>query len=303
MLPPALAQLSEGRKQTALILCAAVAGAVLLAQWVCVPAASRLSTQRAMLSELKAKHAHAAAVTQQPVDAVADRARQQRRQALEARLGRSQSLPKILEELQRRAGGHRLAVVITPARPDDPRAAHLVRAGPSLTLREVLLNAQLTGTLRDIAEFLGALSGAPFASSVRAASLTASTAAPAPLRANVQLAVYLPAAEAVPPGMPSTAAAPLPIESSATARAAQQALAGGLAWGRDPFPHKEERAAAAASLHLEGILWDAAIPMAIINGQTLGVGDTFEGYRITAITNDEVSLSNGADTFQLHLSP
>ena len=80
----------------------------------------------------------------------------------------------------------------------------------------------------------------------------------------------------------------------------QQALQ--LAWGRDPFTHGFLNEGA-SELNLSGILWDAAEPMAIINGETLHVGDELEGYRITAIGHDRVSVSDGSQTFELLIAP
>jgi len=56
-------------------------------------------------------------------------------------------------------------------------------------------------------------------------------------------------------------------------------------------------------LTLSGILWDANQPMAIINGQTLHVGDHLEGYRVTDITQARVSVSDGTQILQLLVAP
>ena len=59
----------------------------------------------------------------------------------------------------------------------------------------------------------------------------------------------------------------------------------------------------AVELHLSGILWDAVTPMAIINGQTLHVGEKLEGYEVIQILQDHVVLSDGTTTSELLLAP
>ncbi len=92
----------------------------------------------------------------------------------------------------------------------------------------------------------------------------------------------------------------VPAVSSAmmAQRAEQRQRAAGLAWGRDPFVAGSS-VGEASGLELSGILWDPAQPMAIINGQTLHPGDECEGYRITTITTDTVTLTDGTESFSL----
>lgn len=71
-----------------------------------------------------------------------------------------------------------------------------------------------------------------------------------------------------------------------------------LSWVRDPFS-KGVAEGQVGGLALSGILWDAQAPMAIVNGQTVHVGDEVEGYRITQITPKCVIVTDGAETFQL----
>ena len=85
-------------------------------------------------------------------------------------------------------------------------------------------------------------------------------------------------------------------------RAAQRAASQQVAWGRDPFL-RGRTTDATSDLTLSGILWDANQPMAIINGQTLHVGDHLEGYRVTEITQDRVSVSDGTQILQLLVAP
>ena len=52
-----------------------------------------------------------------------------------------------------------------------------------------------------------------------------------------------------------------------------------------------------------GVVLGFATPEAFINGQTLRVGDELDGYRVTEITHDRVTVSDGTQTFQLLIVP
>ena len=56
-------------------------------------------------------------------------------------------------------------------------------------------------------------------------------------------------------------------------------------------------------LEVSGILWDTTQPLAVINGQTVRVGQELDGYQIIEISPDRVSVTDGTETFQLRLSP
>ena len=87
-----------------------------------------------------------------------------------------------------------------------------------------------------------------------------------------------------------------------TQRAAQRERAAQLGWTRDPFTHGAG-VGLAGGFALSGILWDATAPIAMVNGQMVGVGDTIEGYRVTEIRIDRVVLSDGQQTHELLVSP
>ena len=74
-----------------------------------------------------------------------------------------------------------------------------------------------------------------------------------------------------------------------------------LAWRRDPFTRGA--IGEVSGLTLSGVLWDANQPIAIINGQMVHVGEELEGYRVTEITQDHVSVTDGPQTFQLKIAP
>lgn len=90
----------------------------------------------------------------------------------------------------------------------------------------------------------------------------------------------------------------LDLPEMAPARQAQHDQASRLAWGRDPFTGGNA-GAEVSGFDLSGILWDATQPIAIINGQMLRIGDALEGYRVTQIAQDAVSLSDGSQTLTL----
>ena len=85
-------------------------------------------------------------------------------------------------------------------------------------------------------------------------------------------------------------------------RAVQRSRAGQLAWNRDPFT-RGRGIGLGGGFTLSGILWDASAPIAIINGQMVHVGEELDGYRVVEITQDRVSISDGAQTHQLLISP
>jgi len=90
--------------------------------------------------------------------------------------------------------------------------------------------------------------------------------------------------------------APLP------SRAPQRERARDLAWERDPFSLGTS-GAAVSGLELSGILWDPTAPVAILNGQMVHVGQECEGYRIVEIAKDRVTVTDGAETFSLSITP
>ena len=90
----------------------------------------------------------------------------------------------------------------------------------------------------------------------------------------------------------------LDLPDAVPTRQAQHDRASRLAWGRDPFTGGDA-GAEVSGFDLSGILWDATQPIAIINGQMLRIGDALEGYRVTQIAQDSVSLSDGSQTLTL----
>ena len=85
-------------------------------------------------------------------------------------------------------------------------------------------------------------------------------------------------------------------------RAQQHRRADTLAWGRDPF-HPAGSSSTVGGLPLSGILWDATTPMAIINGQMMQIGETIDEFRVMEILPDHVSVTDGAQTYQLLIAP
>lgn len=107
---------------------------------------------------------------------------------------------------------------------------------------------------------------------------------------------------AAPPGGPvvGAPAARTPVPSSR--RPAQRALAQTLAWQRDPFGRGVE-VGPTGGFSLSGILWDAQDPIAIVNNEELRVGETLDGFRVTEIAADHVTLSDGTQTHRLRINP
>ena len=84
-------------------------------------------------------------------------------------------------------------------------------------------------------------------------------------------------------------------------RVAQRERALQLAWRRDPFI-RGGTLGSMSGLVLSGILWDATQPLAVVNGQTVRVGQELDGYQITEISHDRVSVTDGTETFQLRIA-
>ncbi len=71
-------------------------------------------------------------------------------------------------------------------------------------------------------------------------------------------------------------------------------------WDRNPFMMGET--VKRAPLALEGILWDPASPLAMINGDVYAVGETVGLYEVTLIEKNRVSLKLGDETLVLELT-
>jgi len=69
-------------------------------------------------------------------------------------------------------------------------------------------------------------------------------------------------------------------------------------WGRDPF---QEADISLSQLGLQGIMWDAENPKAIISNRIVGVGDSVGDNTIIEIKKNRVILTDGVSTFELRL--
>jgi hypothetical protein len=74
-----------------------------------------------------------------------------------------------------------------------------------------------------------------------------------------------------------------------------------VGWGRDPFLSKNARLKSLSRFNLNGIAWDEEKPVAVINGEVVGIGDSIIGNTIMDITPDRVVLSDGQTTTELRL--
>lgn len=86
-------------------------------------------------------------------------------------------------------------------------------------------------------------------------------------------------------------------------------------WKRDPFASSPGTQAPAAEsddppaagavsgtgLRLQGILWDARKPAALINDEMIESGSVIAGWKVIEIHQDRVLLSDGKSTQTLHL--
>ena len=72
-------------------------------------------------------------------------------------------------------------------------------------------------------------------------------------------------------------------------------------WGRNPFVAATIPGEPAGELKLGGILWDKDKPVAIINDNMAGIGDTVGAYKVVGITQDSVTLNDGTEEHILKL--
>ena len=163
-----------------------------LLRWLYAPAVGRLRARWDALRDLNTQIAGARALAAQPQDEeLAARRLQARRRALEGRIGRDQSVARILEELRLQATHHQLGIVVLQHHSENEPQSRLVRLGPSLPMREIPLHVQVTGRYRQIAEFLGELPAAPFVAAVKTMTLTKPQVESGRLQADLDCTVYL----------------------------------------------------------------------------------------------------------------
>ncbi len=83
----------------------------------------------------------------------------------------------------------------------------------------------------------------------------------------------------------------------------QSVKAPDLKWGRDPFGAIEIAEAPSSikseQIRLEGIVWDAKSPKAVIGGQIYEVGSKIGNKVITRITKDRVYVSDGSREYPI----
>ncbi len=137
----------------------------------------RISEARIMVKELPQREA-------------ASRASEERYRTMADRVGRGQSIARILESLSAQAKAHHLeyGAIQPPADASDHQTFTL---GSLLTVREVPLTLQLSGRYRQLGEFLAELPGAPYVASLKRVMITRPHSESLKLHADLVLAVYL----------------------------------------------------------------------------------------------------------------
>ena len=84
----------------------------------------------------------------------------------------------------------------------------------------------------------------------------------------------------------------------------QRSLPSDIYGRKDPFAPitgREGRRSMRDGIELEGIMWDASQPLAVINGVILHEGETIRGKKILRIERDRVILGEDGDQFILRL--
>ncbi len=75
---------------------------------------------------------------------------------------------------------------------------------------------------------------------------------------------------------------------------------------RNPFSYgvsgNNQEAGRLSNLSLTGIIWNITKPSAVINGQTVAVGDVIENFKVTQIKQDSVVIENANSRLELKLN-
>jgi hypothetical protein len=90
------------------------------------------------------------------------------------------------------------------------------------------------------------------------------------------------------------------LANTSSVKAQQAQLEEKLAWGRDPFSGSS--GSSTFGLTLSGIMWDAANPIAIINGSPVRAGEFVGKFQVKEILQDKVLLSDGVNSFEINIS-
>lgn len=181
----------EPRQQLLLGGTAALVALVLMV-FVYLPVVARIGERRVRLTDLRVKTADAHLLAARlPEEERALAETQARSRAFERRVVEGQSVARILETLGQQAKDRRLELIAVQPREEDQNEPRTLTLGPELTFQEVPLRLQLTGRYRQIGEFLGGLSHAPFMSSVRELRMRKPEVDSATLQADLLLVVYL----------------------------------------------------------------------------------------------------------------
>lgn len=79
----------------------------------------------------------------------------------------------------------------------------------------------------------------------------------------------------------------------------------GLVWGRNPFYYDFPVEDIKNSLNLNGVSWEGNKPLALINDEIVGVGETLLGgsVKVIYIAEDHVILNDGQKEIKLLLNP
>lgn len=180
----------EARQQMLLLGAGGVAAAVLLLRFVYLPLWGQVSQRAAQLRDLQVKIADARIVSERLADQDGLlRKTRERYELVRNRIGDEQSVGRILEALNRQAVDQQLEVLaMQPG--GDGRTPERLPLNSTLALREAPVLLRLQGRYRNLGEFLGQLSDAPFLASVRELELKPA-ASGSQLEARLVLSVYV----------------------------------------------------------------------------------------------------------------
>ena len=172
-----------------------VTGGLVLTMWAIrflyLPLLGGIAGRRARLNDLAVKIEDARVLTAQlPQQQAALQQAMAAFQSVHGRVGESQSVARILEQLGLQATSYQMELAATQPRAADDHTPPIVM-GPELVLREVPLTLQLKGRYQSVGEFLGWIADGPFVASVKKVFIHKPQAESTQLEADVILATYL----------------------------------------------------------------------------------------------------------------
>lgn len=162
-----------------------------LIRFVYLPVIGQIRQHRVAVHDLTVKLADASGLADRlPEQEAALKRVSQQVDTINSRIGNSQALARVLDDLRAKTEDLHLELQATqPAQ--EPDVARGLSLGTDLELREVPLIVTLIGRSRNLGEFLGMFHDAPFLAEIRQLSVKTSPERHPQLEATVNMVIYL----------------------------------------------------------------------------------------------------------------